>query len=64
MLEQWHKQLQDFIRDKQGEDFCIPEMTEQSVKKALTSLQINKSTGSDNISAHLQKLQLLSSPPR
>ena len=55
MLERRHMQLKDFIRDKQGEDFCIPEMTEQSVKKALASLQINKSTGSDNISARLLK---------
>ena len=51
MLERWHMQLKDFIRDKQGEDFCIPEMTEQSVRKALASPQINKFTGSDNISA-------------
>ena len=55
MLEQWHTQLKDFIRDKQGEGVCIPEMTEQSVKKALTSLQINKSARSDKISAHLLK---------
>ena len=55
MLEQHHTQLKDFIRDKQGEDFCIPEMTEQSVKKTLAALQINKSTGSDNISACLLK---------
>ena len=55
MLERRHTQLKDFIRDKQGEDFCIPEMTEQSVKKALASLQINKSTGSDNISTRLLK---------
>ena len=54
MLERCHTQLKDFIRDKQGEDFCIPEMTEQSVKKALASLQINP-LDSDTVSARLLK---------
>ena len=39
VLEQQHAQLKEFIRDRLDEDFYIPEMTEQSVKKALASRQ-------------------------
>ena len=53
--ERQHTKLREFVRNKLDEDFCIPGISAQSVKKGLASLQTNKSTGPDNISARLLK---------